>query len=311
MNSPMLNRFLIPALIIAFVPVCTFAQSKGQKDTLPDSVEAIRGIEYSRPDGHALLLDVLRPKQANGPTPVVVFVHGGGWKNGSRNSGEKNGAWLVDEGFAIVSIDYRLTGAAQWPAQIDDCYEAVRWVRRNAQKYNFDPHHIAAWGTSAGGHLVALMGTRTYPDSEDVSSRVQAVCDWFGPSELLTMPPNNVGNDRHVYMPIMSGMVYVLDAAAKRLNDKALIAINDLGLFHVQRVFQNLPNRGPVGICQVLESCVFFLAGQDLVESRPNARQYTWRQALKGFGINQETARVAKQPSSQVKLPQAAAMWIE
>jgi acetyl esterase/lipase/outer membrane protein assembly factor BamB len=158
--------------------------------------QIIRDIQYAAPDGHSLTLDVFSPEEQRQPAPVIVFVHGGGWKNGDKMSGEKNAKWLVDDGFAVVSINYRLLDVAQWPAQINDCYEAVRWVRRNAEKYNFDPDHIAAWGTSAGGHLVALMGTRQCPDPEDVSSRVQAVCDWFGPSELLTMPPNNVGNGR-------------------------------------------------------------------------------------------------------------------
>lgn len=158
--------------------------------------QTYRDIEYSAPDGHSLTLDVFSPEEQLQPAPVIVFIHGGGWKNGDKKSGEKNAAWLVDDGFAVVSINYRLTDVAQWPAQINDCYEAVRWVRRNAAKYNFDSDHIAAWGTSAGGHLVALMGTRACPDAENVSSRVQAVCDWFGPSELLTMPPNNVGDGR-------------------------------------------------------------------------------------------------------------------
>jgi len=163
---------------------------------LPAQQQTYRDIQYAAPDGHALLLDIFAPEKRRQPAPVIVFVHGGGWKNGDKKSGEKYAAWLVKDGFAVVSINYRLTDVAQWPAQINDCYEAVRWVRRNAKQYNFDPNHIAAWGTSAGGHLVALMGTRPCPDPEDVSSRVQAVCDWFGPSELLTMPPNNVGNGR-------------------------------------------------------------------------------------------------------------------
>jgi acetyl esterase/lipase len=164
--------------------------------SLPAQQQIIRDIQYAAPNGHSLTLDVFAPKKQPQPAPVIVFVHGGGWKNGDKKSGKKNAAWLVDDGFAVVSINYRLTDVAQWPAQINDCYEAVRWIRRNAKQYNFDPDHIAAWGTSAGAHLVALMGTRTCPDSEDVSSRVQAVCDWFGPSELLTMPPNNVGDGR-------------------------------------------------------------------------------------------------------------------
>jgi acetyl esterase/lipase len=69
-------------------------------------------------------------------------------------------------------------------------------VRKNAKEYGLDPKNVGCWGTSAGGHLVALMGTRDYKGEEEISSKVQAVCDWFGPTELLTMPPNNVDNGR-------------------------------------------------------------------------------------------------------------------
>ncbi len=155
-----------------------------------------RDIEFGRVDGHALKLDLFLPAETDRPVPCVVFVHGGGWLNGDKKSGERNAAWITDHGFALASINYRLTNVARWPAQISDCYAAVRWVRRHGEEYGIDPDRIGAWGSSAGGHLVALMGTRTFPDHESTSSRVQAVCDWFGPSELLTMPPNNVSETR-------------------------------------------------------------------------------------------------------------------
>lgn len=184
-----LRALIVLTLSAGFLLPATFA-AEGESENI------IRGIEFAKPDGHSLLLDLYLPKDRSRPVPVVVFVHGGGWKNGSRKSGGKNAAWLTEHGIAVASIDYRLTDVAQWPAQINDCYTAVRWVRDNADKYGLDGDHIAAWGTSAGGHLVALMGTRAFPGKETTSSRVQAVCDWFGPSELMTMPPNNVGNGR-------------------------------------------------------------------------------------------------------------------
>lgn len=157
--------------------------------------EAIKGIEYARPEGYSLEPDLYLPDRSEGePSPVVVWVHGGGWKNGSKEKSEA--AWLADEGYAVASINYRLTDVAQWPAQIDDCREAVRWLRRNAGVFGLDPENIGSWGSSAGGHLVALMGTLPYSERESVSSRVTAVCDWFGSTELLTMPPNIVGEGR-------------------------------------------------------------------------------------------------------------------
>ncbi|MDF1844857.1 MAG: alpha/beta hydrolase [Rubripirellula sp.] len=180
---------------------------KTKQFALPDGIERLPDIEYARPDGISLKLDLYRPTATKQPTtsnrstasqnrlPVVVFVHGGGWKNGSKESVKKR-LWLVPNGFAIASINYRLTNVGKWPDQINDCYAAVRWLRKNAERYNLAADKIGCWGTSAGGHLAALMGTRPCPDHEATSSRVQAVCDWFGPTALMTMPPNNVGNGR-------------------------------------------------------------------------------------------------------------------
>ena len=166
--------------------------------------EVLRDLTYATVDGQTLRLDLYLPSQrktaeyAEGlnDAPCIVFVHGGGWKAGDKKSAKANAAWLVEHGFAVASINYRLTEVAQWPAQINDCYAAVRWLREHSGKYGIDPDRMGAFGTSAGAHLVALMGTRRYPGEETVSSRVHAVCDWFGPSELMTMPPNNVGEGR-------------------------------------------------------------------------------------------------------------------
>jgi acetyl esterase/lipase len=100
---------------------------------------------------------------------------------------------LLDDGFAVASVTYRFSQHAKFPAQIEDCKAAIRWLRANAKELNIDPAHIGAWGSSAGGHLVALLGvTGDEKDWDkggnlDQSSRVQAVVDWFGPTNLLTM----------------------------------------------------------------------------------------------------------------------------
>jgi acetyl esterase/lipase len=100
---------------------------------------------------------------------------------------------MVSQGFAVVDVGYRLSGEAIFPAQIQDCKAAVRWIRANAKKYSLNPDRIGAWGSSAGGHLVALLGTagdvKEFDTAENAeySSRVQAVCDWFGPTDFLRM----------------------------------------------------------------------------------------------------------------------------
>jgi acetyl esterase/lipase len=102
-----------------------------------------------------------------------------------------------------VDVGYRLSGEAIFPAQIQDCKAAIRWIRANAEKYNLNPNRIGAWGSSAGGHLVALMGTAAdvkefgTQENSEYSSRIQAVCDWFGPTDFLRMNdfPGRIDHD--------------------------------------------------------------------------------------------------------------------
>lgn len=166
------------------------AKKKPARAELPAGVRVLRDLEFARPDGLPQRLDLYLPEMpATKPLPVVVWVHGGGWSGGSKD--RCPGTFLAADGFAVASIDYRLTDAAQWPAQIDDCRAAIRWLRRHADEYGLDAAHVGVWGGSAGGHLVALLGTLDAPDvAGEPSCRVQAVCDWYGPSDLLTMPPN-------------------------------------------------------------------------------------------------------------------------
>jgi acetyl esterase/lipase len=162
-----------------------------------------------------------RPEVSFGELPVVVFVHGGGWENGDKTVVRKKATWLTEHGFAVASIDFRQTDVAAWPAQIDDCYAAVRWLRENGEKLGLATERIAAAGTSSGGHLVALMGTRRFPGHETTSSRVQAVVDWFGPADLLTMPPNNVGNGRTAEDVANSNGAKLLRATVREVPERA------------------------------------------------------------------------------------------
>ncbi|GAB5404126.1 MAG: alpha/beta hydrolase fold domain-containing protein [Aureliella sp.] len=198
MHSPRV-RLLALTVTLILIP---FGPKNGFGDEPPKRHPSFHAeLTYAERDTGQLKLDLYLPPQdgksgETAPAPCVVFVHGGGWKAGNKKTGAKRAAWLTEHGFAVASIQYRLTDTAIWPAQIDDCYEAVRWLRKNAAMYKIAPKRIGVWGTSAGGHLAALMGTRPFPGDESISSRVVAVCDWFGPSELMTMPPNNIGPDR-------------------------------------------------------------------------------------------------------------------
>ncbi|HWE94101.1 MAG TPA: alpha/beta hydrolase [Tepidisphaeraceae bacterium] len=159
---------------------------------LPPGVKLFPNLEYAAVNGKSLLLDLYLPDKADLPVPVILFVHGGAWQAGDRH--DRQAVPLVTKGYAVASIDYRLSEEALFPAQIHDCKAAVRWLRAHAKAYGLDPAHIGAWGTSAGGHLVALLGTtgdvKELEGDEgnlEYSSRVQAVCDWFGPTDLTKM----------------------------------------------------------------------------------------------------------------------------
>jgi acetyl esterase/lipase len=174
------------AFVIGWCSACLAAGAVRAAESADVVVK--KDVEYGRIGDRPLLLDLYRAAGAKERLPVVIWVHGGGWNKGSKD--RCPGAWLTEHGYAVASINYRLTDEAQWPAQIDDCRTAVRWLRTHADEYGLHGRRIAAWGGSAGGHLVALLGTLDAPANETVSSRVQAVCDWYGPSDLLTMPPN-------------------------------------------------------------------------------------------------------------------------
>ena len=158
---------------------------------IPGGATVHRDLVYAQVGERKLPLDLYLPK-SDKPLPVVIWIHGGGWRNGGKGNAGPARA-LIEQGYAVVDVEYRLSGEAIFPAQIQDCKAAIRWVRANKQKYNLDADHIGVWGGSAGGHLVALLGTSGDVEEfetdthSNYSSRVQAVCDWFGPTDLLQM----------------------------------------------------------------------------------------------------------------------------
>jgi acetyl esterase/lipase len=174
------------------VSVLLLSSSVPAQPQLPEGTKVQRNLEYVK-DGHERnKLDLYLPEKADGPLPVIVWVHGGGWLAGSKEN--PPALPFVSRGYAVVSINYRLSQHAPYPAQIEDCKAAIRWLRANAKTYNLDPNHIGVWGASAGGHLVALLGTTgSVKELEgkggnlDQSSRVQAVVDFFGPTDLTKM----------------------------------------------------------------------------------------------------------------------------
>ncbi len=170
-------------------------QSRPARQRPAEQIDAAvqRDLIYERVNGRAVGLDLYSPRNSSGPLPVIIWLHGGGWSKG-RKEGHSQAVSLVDDGYAVASVDYRPTEVAPFPAQIEDCKAAVRWLRANASKYNLDPDRIGVWGFSSGGHLAALLGTsggvpelEGHGDNMSYSSRVQAVCVVSGPGDLLQL----------------------------------------------------------------------------------------------------------------------------
>lgn len=141
-------------------------------------------------------LDIYLPETGEGPFPVILAIHGGAFMMGDKADGQLNPMLNgLKRGYAVVSINYRMSGEALFPKNINDVKAAIRWIRANAKQYHFNPDKIAAWGGSAGGNLSALAGTsadvKELEDpslgNEAQSCRVNAVVDWFGPTNFLLM----------------------------------------------------------------------------------------------------------------------------
>jgi acetyl esterase/lipase len=166
------------------------AQTKAPK--LPEGTAEHRDLRYGD-HKERNTLDLFVPKSEK-PLPLIIWVHGGAWQGGSKDGNNPATPFLA-KGYAVASINYRLSRHATYPAQIEDCKAAVRLLRANAKKYNLNPDAFGAWGASAGGHLVALLGTTgdvkelegKVGEYKDVSSRVHCVVDFFGPTDLTKM----------------------------------------------------------------------------------------------------------------------------
>jgi acetyl esterase/lipase len=177
----------------------------------------IRDLPYAT-RSEAQKLDIYTPYQAAAPRPVILWMHPGGFHGGDKGGVAKSpGAKvsmlelvlpMLERGYSVVSANYRLSGEAVFPAAVHDVKAAVRWIRANAVRYHFNSDKIAAWGSSAGGYLSAMLaatgGVGELEDlsmgNDDQSSRVVAAADWYGPVDFLIMDQQHaeLGHEAHV-----------------------------------------------------------------------------------------------------------------
>jgi len=181
-------------LVLLALGVTALAQTKAKREPLPtavpDTLSAEINITYGKTPEQELKLDVYRPKAGGDRLPACVLVHGGGWMKGDKEKFTPLAIALAQKGYVVANIEYRLGGVAKYPASVQDCSLAVRFVRANAKRFGIDPQRIGAWGGSAGGHLVGLIAAAPTherfltADLKDVSAAVQATCVMAGPTDL-------------------------------------------------------------------------------------------------------------------------------
>jgi acetyl esterase/lipase len=199
----MIRRLLTVFSLLVLLP----AGCEGQE---PPSLELVRDLVYGTGGSRELKLDLARPR-GDGPFPAVICLHGGGWVGGERNQMEQTIKVLASHGYVGVTPDYRLAPADPFPAAIEDCKAAVRWLRANAARFNIDPDRIGALGFASGGHLACLLGVTEKSDGLEgkggqagESSRVQAVVSFFGPTDLTRSDWDSEVKEKNL-VPLLGG----------------------------------------------------------------------------------------------------------
>jgi acetyl esterase/lipase len=183
----------------------------------------LRDIVFKTVDGIPIELDVYRA-EGTGPHPLIIWIHGGGWEQGDKSNCPPVRLGFRALGYTVACVNYRYSSQAIFPAQIEDVRDAVAFLRRNAGTYNIDPRRFAAWGSSAGGHLAALVGTTSGQAVFTRTARasaVQAVIDFYGPTDLVafvTTPGYEHHNDDSAEERLLGGPVLENQEAAQRAN---------------------------------------------------------------------------------------------
>ncbi|WP_162528404.1 alpha/beta hydrolase [Novosphingobium sp. BW1] len=209
------------ALALALAsPVALAAPYEAQMYAAPDRAPDFADIEYAQPQGKPLKLDIYLPQNeatdagADVP-PLVVLIHGGGWRIGSKEQFRHMAERFAEQGFAAITIDYRLTDTAPFPAQLHDCKAAIRWARVHAKTYGWAPARIAVLGDSSGAQLAALAGLTggvvektigkttlniagAPDDGPGLGSRIQAVVDFFGYTDFRVFSQGRVREPRSI-----------------------------------------------------------------------------------------------------------------
>ncbi len=160
---------------------------------LSNTYRVVPNVTYGVANNRENKVDLYLPRGVDGPTPVLMYIHGGGWVGGSKESSVLRLLPWLEKGWAVVNVQYRLGAVSLAPAAVEDCLCALRWVIRNAEEYDIDPDRIVVTGNSAGGHLALTTGMipasagldRQCPGNEELS--VAAIINWYGITDVADL----------------------------------------------------------------------------------------------------------------------------
>ena len=231
---------------LAFLSLKISAQTFNPvKDVFPEGTVHYDNIPYANDTLKKHLLDVYLPSTGKSSYPVVVWIHGGAWMSNDKYADmgymKNTLKEFIEKGYAVASIDYRWSTMALFPAQIQDCNQALEFLYENADKYRLDKNRIALIGFSAGGHLANLVGLSNnnnvkdfYADGKKPNFKVKVVLDFYGPSDFLTLKGNDSKDAHNPITLLLGGMVADNEAKAKKASPVTYLDKNDPPFLIVQ-----------------------------------------------------------------------------
>lgn len=193
MTKQIVTTLALAAAMLMSAPTTSLAQLNDTEtwvSHLSNTYRVIPNVTYHKANNRENKVDLYLPRGVDGPVPVLMYIHGGGWRGGSKESSVLRLLPWLEKGWAVVNVQYRLAEVSLAPAAVEDCLCALRWVVRNAEEYDIDPDRIVVTGNSAGGHLALTTGMvpasagldRECPGNEDLS--VAAIINWYGITDV-------------------------------------------------------------------------------------------------------------------------------
>ncbi|MFI5138771.1 MAG: alpha/beta hydrolase fold domain-containing protein [Sphingobacteriales bacterium] len=242
----MKKTFFYFILLISTFTFTAKAQSTGaKKDNFPKGTTVYENIPYANDTLKKHLLDIYLPPVKKLSYPLIVWIHGGAWmlndKYADMGYMTNTLKLFMDKGYAVASVDYRYSTTAPFPAQIQDCNQAIEFLYENAAQYNIDDSRIALIGFSAGGHLASLVGLSNnnhvkafYPKGKEPKFKINLVLDFYGPSDFLTLKGNDNKDPKNPVTLLLGAMATERPDLAKKASPVTYIDKNDPPFLIVQ-----------------------------------------------------------------------------